>query len=338
MNACQKSLINRVRRASISKLVLLVLPLTIFIVACEKKQTRQVDSTADSQTKPIVDEPHEASPLISADELKTLLATQAKSVKVIEPAKNQADFLEGHLPAAQFVHWVDDMTDPENVTQYNNLQTQQFEELMSQLGIENDDHVIIYDRMNSRLSTRLFWTFKFFGHQQVQILDGGFEYWNSKQYPNSTEVIQVTTSGYEVASTNESLIAKMDFVEAQLEQPEMQLVDGRSPAQFSGEEAGKVFHTHEEHPRRGHIPGAINVFWKDNFNEDGTFKSLEDLRELYGSAGALPGNNVITYCNEGLHAAPPWFVLHEMLDYENVRLYDSSMAEWAKSDTPMKMN
>lgn len=340
------------------KFILILLPAIVSIAACDSSNQQPTESTssqtnsqsplksqaelkpdpkAGSQTSldsgsnsPI------ASPLINVDELKSLLATKSKRVKILEPGKDKAVSLEEHLPTAQFIHWVEDMTDPNQVAKYNNPRTQQFADLMSRLGIENDDHVIVYDRMNSRLSTRLFWSLKFFGHQRVQILDGGFELWKSGQNPTSQKVTQPTASNYRVASTNDALMASMDFVKAQFKQSETRLIDGRPSAQFSGQQAGKVFHTHQEHPRKGHIPGAVNVFWKDNFNEDGTFKSLRELRDLYSGKGILPNNEVITYCNEGLHAAPPWFVLNELLGYKNVRLYDSSMAEWSTSKMPME--
>jgi thiosulfate/3-mercaptopyruvate sulfurtransferase len=114
----------------------------------------------------------------------------------------------------------------------------------------------------------------------------------------------------------------------------VKLIDGRPADQFSGEQPGTVFHTGKEHKHRGHIPGAVNVFWKDNFNPDGTFKSKQELKKLYANAGVAADQCVVTYCNEGLHAAPPWFVLTEILGYDDVRVYDDSMSEWGNSDQP----
>ena len=107
------------------------------------------------------------------------------------------------------------------------------------------------------------------------------------------------------------------------------------PEQFTGEQIGRVFHTGKAHAKRGHVPGAVNVYWKDNFNEDGTFKSIESLRRLYRERGVKSGTTVVTYCNEGLHAAPPWFVLKELLGFDDVRVYDDSMSEWANEAKPM---
>ena len=274
-------------------------------------------------------------PLISADELAKLIESKPKNVKLLEPGTDLEVFSKGHLPTAQFLDWVNDMTDPAESDKYNIPGATHFSEVMSQLGVKNSDRIIIYDRMSSRLSTRLFWTFKALGHEQVQVLDGGFAAGKTKLDP-SQQTISATPSQYKVTATKDSIIADMNLVQEKLEDLNCRFVDGRPEEQFTGEKAGKVFHTSKPHSRKGHIPGATNVLWKDNFTSDGTFKSKKELRSLYQDAGILPKNDVITYCNEGLHAAPPWFVLTQLLDYENVRLYDSSMAEWAESKQPME--
>ena len=226
------------------------------------------------------------------------------------------------------------MTDPAEVEKFNNPKARQFSQVMSRMGIKNTDRIVIYDRFSSRLSTRLFWTLKTLGHGQVQVLDGGFAAGKSK-LGLSKKTPDFTPSQYKVTAPKNNMVADMDMVQKKLENSNCRLIDGRPEKQFTGEEAGAVFHTGKTHSRKGHIPGAINIFWKDNFNSDGTFKSKAELKALYQSANILPDNEVITYCNEGLHAAPPWFVLTQLLDYKNVRLYDSSMAEWAESKQPM---
>lgn len=293
----------------------------------EDATTKAADQESDSEEK--------ISPLITAGDLQKLIESKPVDLKVLEPGTSSKTYSKGHLPNARFLHWVNDMTDLANVEQYNKPDAEAFAKLMSKLGIRNSDRVIIYDRFTSRLSTRLFWTLKFYGHEKVQILDGGFAAWNSKSLKLTTDTPTVAKSDYKVTTAQEEIFAAMDLVEAQREETDVRLVDGRPPAQFSGEETGKVFHTNKEHPRKGHVPGAANVFWKDNFNADGTFKSAEDLRELYKNANIEQDNRVITYCNEGLHAAPPWFVLTQLLEFKDVRLYDSSMAEWTRSTKPL---
>ena len=274
-------------------------------------------------------------PLISADELAELMVSRTENLKILEPGADLNVFLQGHLPTAQFLHWVEDMTDPAERAKYNIPSDKKFSQVMSRLGIKNSDRVVIYDRFSSRLSTRLFWTFKTLGHDQVQVLDGGFTAGKSR-FDLWNQTITPVPSQFKTKAPKDGMIADMALVQKQLTDPNGRLIDGRPEEQFTGEKSGTIYHTKQPHSRKGHIPGAKNVVWKDNFNADGTFKSVDELKTLYQDAGILPENDVITYCNEGLHAAPPWFVLTEMLDYKNVRLYDSSMAEWAESEQPMQ--
>ena len=289
--------------------------------------TQELPSEPASQTS--------LSPLITADELAKLIKSKTEGLKVLEPGNDLRLFLQGHLPKAQYLHWIDDMTDPAEADKYNNPSKKKFSQVMSRLGIKNSDRVVIYDRFSSRLSTRLFWTLKSLGHDQVQVLDGGFAAGKSK-LELSQRMIAAPRSQYKATTTKDTMIADMKMVQEKQQDPNFRLIDGRPPEQFSGEKPGTIFHTKKPHSRKGHIPGAKNVFWKDNFNSDGTFKSTAELRALYRNANILPENEVITYCNEGLHAAPPWFVLTQLLGYKNVRLYDSSMAEWAETEQPMQ--
>ena len=116
------------------------------------------------------------------------------------------------------------------------------------------------------------------------------------------------------------------------------MIDGRPNSQFTGEKPGKAFHTNTAHKRKGHVPSAANIPWKDNLNEDGTFKSIPELRDLYESNGISLDREIITYCNEGLHAAMPWFIIRELFGNTEVQLYDDSMVEWAnRDDTQLKI-
>lgn len=272
--------------------------------------------------------------LIRPEQLKAVLDSDPDSVRLIEASTDLKKYESGHLPGAIFVHWLDDMISPQRREIYSNLNADQLSKLMSRKGIGNQHRIIIYDRFASRLSTRLLWTLKSHGHQQVQILDGGFQAWRSK-YDLSKEKPTYAATEFSVQPQPE-LLAEMDFVKNHLEDANTKFVDGRPPAQYSGAKPGKVYHTGKAHAKKGHIPAAVNVFWKDNFNRDGTFKSVPELRKLYTDAGIQPDQCVVTYCNEGLHAAPPWFVLTELLGYKDVRLYDNSMAEWANSDSPVE--
>jgi len=295
-----------------------------------------IQDTASADNDAAATQQVSASPLIGAEKLKELIDSGQSNLRILEPSKSLKAYQKGHIPSAFYLHWVDDMINPKDVERYTNLDAEQFAKLVNKLGINKDTQIVIYDRMSSRLSTRLFWTFKYFGHDQVRILDGGFKAWGS-QYRLSTETPDspVAAESEFAVQMRTELLAEIKFVRDHLDDSNVRFIDGRPTDQYTGKDFGKVFHTGKPHRNKGHIPEAVNVFWKDNFQPNGTFKSIPELRKLYADAGVKPDQCVVTYCNEGLHAAPPWFVLTELLGYKDVRLYDSSMAEWANADNPI---
>jgi thiosulfate/3-mercaptopyruvate sulfurtransferase len=242
------------------------------------------------------------------------------------PAKD--DFDSGHIPGAIYVNWIDDITDPSKPERYNIINKRRMEALLSRLGVANNSCIVIYDDLASRLSSRMFWSLRYYGHEDVHILDGGKAAWASMNELTAKST-KVARTNYSIENVNDNYVSSMKFIADHLRSPAVKLVDGRPPAQFSGEDVGRVYHTGTAHKKRGHIPGAVNVFWKENFNSDGTFKSRQELAELYASV--VDAKTVVTYCNEGLHATPPWFVLVELLGRSDVRVYDDSMSEWANS-------
>jgi len=261
---------------------------------------------------------------------------QTPDLHILELGRTQDEFLEEHVPGAVFVDWRKDISDPAKPDRYNLPPQGLFEELMSNLGITPESTVVIYDTLDSRASVRLFWIMKYYMHADVKILDGGFSLWKEAGFPTISEVLAVTPSTYSVSSINLNLIVDFDYVHDNLSSDTVMLVDGRPFDQYTGDSAGKVFHTGAEHQRGGHIYGAQSAPWADNLRADGTFKSAEELAPLYEKHEVFNQGVVVTYCNEGLHAAMPWFVLQELLGYDDVRLYDDSMAEWANVfDTPM---
>ena len=254
-----------------------------------------------------------------------------------DPRTLHTEYLSSHIPNASFLDWRKDITDSSDPGKYTILSKEELQRLLSKHGVEPDSIIVLYDNFTSRLSTRMYWTLRYYGHKDIRILDGGEQAWATAGYPLVEEVPQYSASNYQVSEVNFHLLASRDYVAEGLAGTDMILVDGRPSAQYTGDAAGKVFHTGVEHSRKGHIYGAKNVVWKDNFRPDGTFKPVEELRALYLQRHVDANKSVVTYCNEGLHAAPPWFVLHELLGYQDVRLYDNSLAEWANEfETPMK--
>ncbi len=274
-------------------------------------------------------------PLVSAKQLESLL--KEGDLCLLEIGRDKREFESGHIPSAHFLHWLDDLTNPRTPDRFNNIDQPSMEKLLRRCGANNDSHIVIYDDLANRLSTRMYWSLKFYGHQRVSILDGGQQAWQRAGLSLTRKVAPaITPTKYRITKTNPQYATSATAIENMLSNSKWRLVDGRPPKQFSGEEPGKVFHTEKPHKQRGHIPGAANIFWKQNFNKDGTFKSASELRKLYRQVNQ-PGSTIVTYCNEGLHAAPPWFVLHEILGARDVRVYDDSMSEWANSNREMEV-
>jgi thiosulfate/3-mercaptopyruvate sulfurtransferase len=255
-----------------------------------------------------------------------------QNVSILELGQTIDEYHVSHIPNAHFIDWLIDITDPEFPERYMILSKEMLETLLSKLGIEKNSTIVIYDTLNSRLSARMFWTLRYYNHEDIRILDGGKNAWQSAGHEFSSETNQITPTEYLVDQINYDYLSDKDYIESRLRDKLFTLVDGRPAEQYTGEALGKVFHTGTAHAKKGHIYGAQNVPWMENFKEDGTFKSIDDLRKLYEPHHVTSDKTVVTYCNEGLHAAPPWFVLKELLDYPDVRLYDASMAEWGNLD------
>ncbi len=258
-------------------------------------------------------------------------------VRLIGLGQTREQYNEAHIPGEVFVDWKTEITDPAQPDRYTLLPQAQLEALLGRLGITPDTTIVVSDNLSSRLSARMFWTLKHYGHEKIRLLDGGRKAWIQSGHSFEKEIPQIKPTIYKVARVVTGNQTDAATVMAHLDDQQTCLIDGRPAEQFSGEQPGKAFHTGKEHKRRGHILNAQNIAWTENFNEDGTFKSPDELRQLYSRAGATDDKLVITYCNEGLHAAPPWFVLTEILGYPDVKLYDESMVEWAnRDDTPME--
>lgn len=303
---------------------------SIFLVSCDRSganiSTVETDGAAFEQ--------HQSSSLVDVSWLFENI--EREDLHLVELSSSNQEFSAAHIPSAKFVDWRSDISDPEKPDRYNLPPRSQHEQLLSRLGISTDSTIVLYDRLNNRAAVRMLWILKYYGHEDARVLDGGFDAWRSNGYALSDQSEQWEESDYRVSSINSDLMVDFNYVNDNLSSPTVKLVDGRPFDQYTGEQPGKVFHTGVEHKRPGHIYGAKTVPWADNLREDGTFKSPAELIKLYRNHEVYDDGVVITYCNEGLHAAMPWFVLHEILGYEDVRLYDDSMVEWANTfDTPM---
>jgi thiosulfate/3-mercaptopyruvate sulfurtransferase len=233
---------------------------------------------------------------------------------------------QGHIPGALLIDWRKDMNKPDV---RDIIDAGEFEKLMSRLGISNDTHVILYGDYNNWFATFAFWVFEMYGHQKVQLLNGGRKKWIDSGGELTKEVPAVKPATYKVPKVNyENRVFLEDLLKMKIANPNLVLVDVRSPAEYTGEITAPPEYPNEHAQRGGHIPGAVNIPWGQAIREDGTFKSVEELRQLYSSKGVVPDKRVVTYCRIGERASVTWFVLKHLLGYKDVKVYDGSWTEW----------
>jgi thiosulfate/3-mercaptopyruvate sulfurtransferase len=232
---------------------------------------------------------------------------------------------EAHIPGAVKLHWRDDLMDP---VKRDVVDCETFERLLGKRGIGNDTTVVLYGDKNNWFAAYAYWYLKIYGHQDVRILDGGRQKWIEDGRPTTTAVPEPAAKEYRATPRDESIRARRDDVLASLGEPGLALVDVRSRAEYSGELIAPPGYEQECAQRPGHIPTAVSIPWASALRDDGTFKQAHELEELYGARGVSPDQTVIAYCRIGERSAHTWFVLRELLGYEDVRNYDGSWTEW----------
>ncbi|MFL5756891.1 MAG: sulfurtransferase, partial [Chloroflexota bacterium] len=207
------------------------------------------------------------------------------------------------------------------------IDPQSFANLNSKAGIRLDDTVVLYGDNNNWFAAWAYWQLKLYGHREVRILNGGRKFWLDNGLPLSTDVPSYPATDYELPEVDYSLRAFRDDILPRLDDPQLVLVDVRSPAEFNGEVIAPPGMS-ETAQRAGHIPGAASIPWAQTVREDGTFKSREELEQLYSAKGVTSDKDVIAYCRIGERSSHSWFVLHELLGFQRVRNYDGSWTEW----------
>ncbi|HKG34833.1 MAG TPA: sulfurtransferase [Solirubrobacterales bacterium] len=247
------------------------------------------------------------------------------SIRIVEVDENPALYAEAHIPGAIGFDWQADLQDP---VKRDFLDPQAFGELMGGRGISNDHTVVLYGDRNNWFAAYTYWYFRYYGHDKVKLINGPREKWIDEGRETTTEIPEYEATTFETSQGDESIRAMRDDVRAALDS-DTNLVDVRSPQEYSGELIAMAGYEHEGAQRGGHIPGAASVPWAQAVQEDGTFKPAEELRELYTSKGVLEeGKPIIAYCRIGERSAHTWFVLHELLGEDDVRNYDGSWTEW----------
>jgi len=248
---------------------------------------------------------------------------EAPGVVFVEVDEDTSAYDGGHIPGAVKVDWKTDLQDP---VRRDFVDRAGFEKLLSAKGIGNDSQVVLYGGNNNWFAAYAYWYFKLYGHDKVQLLDGGRKKWELDGRPLVKDEVSRPATDYKAQEQDLTLRAFRDEAVAAINTKN--LVDVRSPDEFSGKLLAPAHLPQEQAQRAGHIPSAINVPWSKAANEDGTFRSDDELREIYGEAGLDGSKSTIAYCRIGERSSHTWFVLRELLGHADVKNYDGSWTEY----------
>jgi thiosulfate/3-mercaptopyruvate sulfurtransferase len=246
------------------------------------------------------------------------------SVRIVEVDVDTTSYDQGHIPGAVGWNWNTQLCD---TTVRDVIPKAKLEELLGQSGIDNNTTIVIYGDNNNWFAAWAFWQLKLYGHADVRIMNGGRKKWIEEGRELTTDKPSVARKSYRAREGDWSIRAYLPQVQAHVAVGDASLVDVRSPQEFTGEILSPPG-LPETCQRGGHIPGAVSIPWGKACNEDGTFKSREDLAALYKSAGVTPDRRVIAYCRIGERSSHSWFVLKYLLGYPDVKNYDGSWTEW----------
>jgi thiosulfate/3-mercaptopyruvate sulfurtransferase len=261
------------------------------------------------------------SALVSADWAEKNLG--ASGVVFVEVDEDTTAYDAGHIPGAVKLDWKSDLQDP---VRRDFVNKQQFEALLSGRGVGNEDTVVLYGGNNNWFAAYAYWYFKLYGHDDVRLLDGGRKKWELDNRPLVTEPVSRATTSYRAKEQDASIRAFRDEVIASI--GAKNLIDVRSPDEYAGRLLAPAHLPQEQAQRAGHVPTALSVPWSKAANEDGTFKSDDELRSLYGGAGLDGSRATIAYCRIGERSSHTWFVLRELLGESDVKNYDGSWTEY----------
>lgn len=259
--------------------------------------------------------------LVTADWAEKNLGTDG--IVFLEVDEDTTAYDGGHLPGAVKINWTTELQDQ---VRRDIANKEQFEKLLSEKGVGTDDTVVLYGGNNNWFAAYAYWQFKLYGHDDVKLLDGGRKKWELDGRTLTTEVTARPATTYTAQDPDLAIRAFRDEVVDAI--ATKNLVDVRSPDEFSGKILAPAHLPQEQSQRPGHVPSAINIPWSKAANEDGTFRSDEDLKELYAEAGLDDGKATIAYCRIGERSSHTWVVLHELLGHGDVKNYDGSWTEY----------
>lgn len=259
--------------------------------------------------------------LVDADWVEANLDTAG--IVLVEVDEDTSAYAKGHIRGAVRIDWKTDLQDP---VRRDFVDREGFQALLSARGIGNDDTVILYGGNNNWFASYAYWYFKLYGHDNVKLLDGGRKKWELDSRELVEDVPNRPATDYQAKEQDLSIRAFRDEVVAAI--GKLNLVDVRSPDEFTGKLLAPAHVPQEAAQRAGHVPTARNIPWSKAANDDGTFKSDEELKALYEGEGVDFARDTIAYCRIGERSAHSWFVLHELLDQAGVKNYDGSWTEY----------
>jgi thiosulfate/3-mercaptopyruvate sulfurtransferase len=264
--------------------------------------------------------------LVSADWVEDRLdefQSDDSDLRLVEVDVDTELYDESHAPGAIGFNWETDLQDQ---VERDVLSKEAFAETMGAAGISEDSTVVLYGDNANWFAAYTYWQFKYYGHDDVKLLDGGRDYWVENDYPLTDEVPEFSAVEYEASGPRESIRAYREDVENAIERG-LPLVDVRSPEEFSGEVLAPPG-LQETAQRGGHIPGARNISWAAVTNDDGRFKTADEIKDLYGAEGIDGDETTVAYCRIGERSSVAWFALHELAGYDDAINYDGSWTEW----------
>ncbi len=247
------------------------------------------------------------------------------NVRLVEVDVDTSSYDKGHIAGAVGWNWQSQL---QQSVQRDLVSKSELESLLGSSGIGNDTTVVLYGDNNNWFAAWAFWQLKYYGHNNVKLMNGGRVKWEAEGKPLTTDATKHGAKSYSASSPNEDIRAYRDYVLQAVSGGNIALVDVRAPAEYSGELLAPANLPQEGAQRGGHIPGAANIPWGTAVNEDGTFKSADELAGIYGGKGVDGSKETIAYCRIGERSSHTWFALSQLLGYDNVRNYDGSWTEW----------
>ena len=249
----------------------------------------------------------------------------------------RSNYSLGHIPGAVLFDWKQDINDP---ISRNVLSKQACQDLLQQrAGLNDDTTLILYGDFNNWFAAFAFWVFKYYGYKDVRLMNGGRKKWLVEDRDVSKDIPKYSTGNFKASHADNSIRVFLNYVKESLEKGErVAMVDVRGPKEFTGEILAPPEYPTEHAQRGGHIPGAKNIPWSQAVNDnDGTFKSVDELKKIYESKAMTPDKEIIAYCRIGERSSHTWFVLKYLLGYPNVKNYDGSWTEWGNMiDNPIE--